>query len=44
MQITVRAVDQLVQIEERLRSDAVALLQRAERDADHLLGALPHLP
>ena len=40
---TVRAVDQLVQIEERLRRDAVALLQRAERDADHLLGALPHL-
>ena len=39
----VRAVDQLVQVEERLGCDAVALLQRAERDADHLLGALSHL-
>ena len=39
----VRPVDQLVQVEERLGGNAVALLQRAERDADHLLGALAHL-
>ena len=39
----VRAVDQLVELEERLCRDPVALLERAEGHADHLLGALPHL-
>jgi hypothetical protein len=39
----VRAVDQLVELEQRLRRHPVALLERAERDPDHLLGPLPHL-
>ena len=39
----VRAVDQLVQLEQRLGGNAVAQLQRTERDADHLLGPFPHL-
>ena len=39
----VRAVDQLVELEQRLGRDPVALLERAERDADHLLGPLAHL-
>ena len=39
----VGAVDQLVELEQRLGCDAVPLLERAERNADHLLGALAHL-
>ena len=39
----VRPVDQLVQLDERLRLAEVAVGERVERDADHLLGPLPHL-
>ena len=41
--VPVRAVDQLVQLDERLRLVGVARRERVERDADHLLGALAHV-
>ena len=39
----VRAVDQLVEVDEALRAGEVAAVERVERDAAHLLGALAHL-
>ncbi len=39
----VRPVDQLVELQERLGGNSVSLLQRPERDADHLLGTFAHL-
>src|SRR5438045_9505034 len=39
----VRTIDQLVEVDERRGSLEIAPLERVERDADHLLGALPHL-
>ena len=39
----VRAVDELVELDEALRARDVALAERVQRDAHHLLGALAHL-
>ena len=39
----VGAVDQLVEVDERLGPRGVAVAERVERDADHLLGPLAHL-
>src|SRR5579884_4013152 len=41
--VPVRAVDQLVELLQRARLLDVAVAERVERDADHLLGALAHV-
>ena len=39
----VHAVDQLVELDERLGRPLVAVRERAHRDPEHLLGARSHL-
>ena len=43
VRVAVRAVDQLVELDERLGPADVARGERVDRDPDHLLGAPAHL-